>query len=178
MIGRFTLPQSGRSLADIWRWHEFSLRSYAKLESRILAGEIIDDEFLLLRPDEARARIDEHRKSLGYLTSLDLITAVEGALREDFAERVRLRKKDDLSRAYRELERQFGKKARLESILDALKTVYVTEFKAVGEFKGLLDLRDWLAHGRYWKMKLGRDYTPEQIFEICNQLLEEAETMP
>jgi hypothetical protein len=46
----------------------------------------------------------------------------------------------------------------------------------VSEFKGALNLRHWLAHGRYWKLNLGRvsGYNPVDVFDICRELLQKS----
>ena len=59
-----------------------------------------------------------------------------------------------------------------EDILGALAKEYPSCKMAIGQFRGILSLRDWLAHGRYWEPKLGRQYTPEDAFEVVEQLFE------
>jgi hypothetical protein len=43
---------------------------------------------------------------------------------------------------------------------------------AVGDFRGALKLRHWLAHGRWWQPKLGRNYTPQIVFDVSRVLIE------
>ena len=45
--------------------------------------------------------------------------------------------------------------------------------EAVARFRALLGLRDWLAHGRYWRPKLGRKtrvHTPEDALAAVEGL--------
>ena len=41
----------------------------------------------------------------------------------------------------------------------------------VSDFRGALKLRNWLAHGRDGTPKLGHNYTPEEVFDICSVLI-------
>ena len=43
----------------------------------------------------------------------------------------------------------------------------------IGEFRGVLHLRHWLAHGRYWKASLGRkEYDAQAVFSIASKMFE------
>ena len=42
----------------------------------------------------------------------------------------------------------------------------------ISEFRGALNLRDWLAHGRYWNPKLGRKHSPEDVLNISKMLVD------
>jgi len=47
----------------------------------------------------------------------------------------------------------------------------VTPAGVVSAFRGVLKLRHWLAHGRHWHPKLGRGYTPNDVFDISQALI-------
>ena len=81
-----------------------------------------------------------------------------------------------MSRRFWEIYKEHGvRKTRLDDILNIWRDQGATARikTAVGEFKGALRLRHWLAHGRYWKPKLGRPdgYDPVDVFDICKELL-------
>jgi hypothetical protein len=78
-----------------------------------------------------------------------------------------LKKKDGLSRRFRALYKQASQEAkptgrqkiRLDKdILEAM----AGEGIDVSHFRGTLDPRNWLAHGRYWTPILGHDDTTEE----------------
>jgi hypothetical protein len=170
---RVSFSDAERSIDWIWDWYEFHSKLVASAKVKILedlaSNQIASNPtFGGMSPDE----IEEFFQELDYLTELDLLTAVEAALRVDFYERVQDKKKDPLSRNFQGLVRRLGNKVYLaEHILEAWKKS-VPQGAAISDFKGALNLRDWLAHGRYWKPKLGRDYSPNDIFDICSNLLQ------
>lgn len=40
------------------------------------------------------------------------------------------------------------------------------------DFIGVLNYRNWLAHGKYWSPKLGQKYTPGDTYDIVERLIE------
>jgi len=113
-----------------------------------------------------------------------MLTAAEAALRIDFVVKVSENKKDAVSYRFREAFKARGMKSiRLEEdILDTWRDYgsNAGARAAVGEFKGVLGLRDWLVHGRYWKPKLGRagGYDPIDVYEICSEMLQVIGLLP
>ena len=86
-----------------------------------------------------------------------MLACTEAMLRVDFIVRVGNKKRDELSRRFRSVSKERESKIRLgEDILDGWRRCSegVRVKNAVQEFKGVLNLRDWLAHGRYWKPRL------------------------
>jgi hypothetical protein len=93
-------------------------------------------------------------------------------LRIEVRTRATLRKKDSLSRCFRRLHKAKGDRIRLdEDILDTMKQEGVSQ-SAIAAFRGALDLRHWLAHGRHWHPKLGRGYAPSDVFDISRALID------
>jgi hypothetical protein len=82
--------------------------------------------------------------------------------------RVATRRKDGLSRRFREIKKLNGDKIRLEDILGALKKDGIP-MSVVAAFRGTLRLRDWLAHGRHWHPKPGQNYVPGDVFDIAKK---------
>jgi hypothetical protein len=64
-----------------------------------------------------------------------------------------------------------GGRVSLEKILDAMKDEGARA-SVVADFRGVLRLRNWLAHGRYWHPRLGRGYTPSDVFDISRNLVQ------
>jgi hypothetical protein len=109
---------------------------------------------------------------LDNVTILSLLTAVEAAVRIDFLERIRARKKDALSKHFLELHRRLGRHVEFEKhILDGWKLCRPATKRAIGYFKGAWRLRNWLAHGRYWEPSFGQNYSTPDVLQICNAFL-------
>jgi hypothetical protein len=125
--------------------------------------------------DEVDTFFGEQRSELDYLVMLSLLASAEAAVRIDFNARVRMRKKDPLSRSFRKLRNTQGKKIRLgQDILETRKDLEPEKKTAIGSFVGALRLRHWLAHGRYWNPKLGKPvdhYSPSEVYDITNAIV-------
>jgi len=166
-----------RTIQAVWDWYEFQSRILADEHARVFlafrGGAIPQDSrFFALTHDEIDGFFDEHRRELDYLVMLDLLTSAEAAIRIDFSARVEERRKDPVSRRFRYLSRQQREKISLEQhILKTWKTLVPNTKSAIGDFLGALRLRDWLAHGRYWNPKLGRRYSPSDVYDITNGVL-------
>lgn len=104
--------------------------------------------------------------------SLSVLAAVEAAFRVDYIIRVKLRKKDDVSRAFRELHRRKPLRVSLEEdIFKTWKQHTTVPSKIIGDMVGAFGFRHWLAHGRYWPHKLGQTYDFFSIYALALQLL-------
>jgi hypothetical protein len=79
-----------------------------------------------------------------------MLGLVEAALRIDFRLRVKQRRKDSLSRAFRSLRKQAGSKIRFDDLLDLWVIHHPGVKRPFSEFRSALHFRHWLAHGRYW----------------------------
>ena len=175
-----TLSNQEQSLSKVWAWHEFQRaligEEHKRLFGALARGERPATRYVGKTPDELDADFAFQTAELGLLTMLGMLACTEAALRVDFIERVSERKKDEVSRGFRDVFRERGKKIRLEEdILDVWRQQRIVRIKgAVSAFKGVLNLRHWLAHGRYWKPKLGRvgRYDAVNVFEICRELLQ------
>jgi hypothetical protein len=92
-------------------------------------------------------------------SSLVALASIEAAFRVDYLTRVERRLKDALSVKLRDLHSQQGVRISFEAdILEAWKDSYPELKTLIGDLKGALKYRHWLAHGRYWTPKFGRDY--------------------
>jgi hypothetical protein len=174
-------PSSQRpSLSRVWEWYEFQ-RSLIREEKSRLFGALARGEspsesrYLGKEREELDAEFAFQAAELGALSTLGILACTEAALQVDFKERVSAKRKDGLSRRFRRASKKRGSRIRLEEdILDVWRENSDTRIKrAVQGFKGALNLRHWLAHGRYWEPKLGRAarYDTAVVFEICGELL-------
>ena len=171
-----------QSLGDVWGWYEFQRALTGEELSRVLDALRADQ--CLQSPHYFGKSRDELQDEFAYQTAeldraaiFEMFACVEAALRVDFVVRVSNKWKDDVSRAFWDVYQAQGiERVRLEEdVLDVwrLRGTQPAIRTAVADFKGALNLRNWLAHGRYWKPKLGRagGYDPVDVFEICEALL-------
>jgi hypothetical protein len=131
-------PREDPDIDSVWRWFEFQLGLIREEQGRILqilaAGRDIGvgppvapgSPFIGLAPREVEAFFDEQAGYLELHTMFELLATIEAILRIEFKARVRERRKDDLSRRFREAHREAhklrGDKIRLDDdILGALK---------------------------------------------------------
>ncbi len=181
------LSRQEQSLPVVWEWYEFQRALVGEEKGRVLNAIAKGEGFSASRyfgktPGELDADFAYQIAELGMLSTLGMLACTEAALRVDFIERVSNRKKDAVSRRFRKASKERGEKIRLEEdILDTWREHGDGAIRrCVDEFKGVLNFRHWLAHGRYWKPKLGRaaGYGPVDVFDICHELLRAAGLMP
>jgi hypothetical protein len=168
---------------SVWLWYEFQIALTGAEHQRILRvlrpgasipGEALDShelQFIGLTRTEVRQFFDDQRARLELLTMFELLAATEAFLWAEFNARVAARKKDPLSRRFRTSHEAYGEKMRLEDILNALKEEGIAAH-VVSDFKGTLTSRHWLAHGKRWPPMLGRNYTPNDIFDAVRELID------
>lgn len=104
---------------------------------------------------ELSSRIDDLINEVSEQTILALMASAEAELLTDYWRRVSTRGKDPLSKSIRKSRK--GKKKseavrpRLkEDILAQWEEVYPGSKKTLQDFRVLLKVRNWLAHGRWW----------------------------
>lgn len=176
------LSDREQSLFDVWQWSEFQRALIGEEKGRVFDAFDAGTDLAIPRyVGKTRDELDDYFvyqvAELESVTILGMFACGEAALRVDFIERVRNKKKDVVSREFRAIYKKRGEKIRLEEdILDTWK-IHGPDAKttrAVAEFKGALNLRHWLAHGRYWKPKLGRaaGYDAIDVFDISKRLLQ------
>ena len=169
-----------RSLQEVWQWYEFQHALIGEERSRVLDAPAGSPSLALSRyvgktREELEKEFRYQTTELGRVAMLGMLASTEAALRIDLAERVSNKKKDKVSRSLRDAYKKRGRKIRLEEdILDVWREYGDAGIKrVVQEFKAALNLRHWLAHGRYWKPKLGRaGYDAVDVFDICGGLLQ------
>ncbi len=164
------------SLPFIWTWFQESANGLGLRESQIVSGAFTPSDsekhLLGLTHDEIRVLFRQYLHELNEVASLTMIASTEASLRIDFEARAAKRHKDKISREFRDIRRRRGRWIRLdEDILETWTTVGGTAKSTISEFRGLLNLRDWLAHGRYWVPKLGKQYDAQGVFSLTDRLL-------
>jgi hypothetical protein len=164
------------SLSEIWQWYQHEDKALDDYQAKIIKANVSGvnvPDFFGMAKDEIIEYFSWQKEELDRLVSLNLIASAEASLRIDYLTRVYERRKDILSREFRNLYKQKGTRASLEDdILKTWKQQHPTSKSAIGHFIGTLNLRHWLAHGRYWIPKFGRQYNPKDVFEIAENLFD------
>jgi hypothetical protein len=131
-----------------------------------------------MTPAEIEDFFTRHRNELDFLAMLDLMSAAEAVIRLDYLNRVAKRLKDPISKSFKTINKNLSttnkadKVSLEEHILDTWAAVAPATKNSVSDFKAALKIRHWLAHGRYWNPRLGRQqYSPGDIFDISDNLL-------
>jgi len=182
MTRGFTSLQK-RTIQEVLEWYEFLVEVLGREKTRVLAelnGNILasDSRFFGMTADEVGQFFERHRNELDLVAMLDLLAAAEAAVRLDYRARVRQRLKDPVSRRLRDVEKRLRRRHRREAGLeeDILNTWMQCRpriNRPASDFKGVLKLRHWLAHGRYWDPKMGRpQYSPRDVYDISLNLIE------
>lgn len=180
MTERVSITSDWIAVDDVWEYYETMrsaiVRSAENARRSLADGADLKDPKLFGMDIE---ELDEYFESLldeaDAQACLFLIASAEATIRVDFLERVYERRKDRMSRVFRDIYKsrcEHNKiKVRLdEDILDIWASEVAQAKTPVGTFKGALRFRHWLAHGRYWVPKLGRKYDPSGIVQLVIDL--------
>jgi len=166
-----------QDLGEVLRWYELQLlllKEEDRRLSRLVTGNLIPARYRDESADEVRQQLASARKHLRYAAMLHLLTTTEALLRLGFEDLSKRQTKPAISRRFRKIGRERGEKIRLEEdILDTWIEVYPETARSIREFKCVLPLRDWLAHGRYWNPKIGRAvYEVPDVFDVASEMLD------
>jgi hypothetical protein len=130
------------------------------------------ERFVGYTKKELQAELKERLEELDRASAFNVLVAVEAVFRIDYLRRSYKKKKDGLSRSCREIYKKKGVRVSLvDDILDLWKQELPSQKHVLGEIKGALNYRHWLAHGRYWNVKLGKNYDYESLYLLAQTLL-------
>lgn len=116
---------------------------------------------------ELFTRLSEAEKA----SILTILSSLEATFRIDYLQRCYLKKKDRLSRAFREIHQRHASRANLdEEILGAWALHSSVLSTLIGDIRGAFKYRHWLAHGRYWVPKLGRKYDYDSVYLLAQRV--------
>lgn len=122
-------------------------------------------------PADVARDLHERLAELELSQSLILLAAIEASFRIDFEKRCAGRKRAKLAKTFRQIRKTRGERIRLEEdILETWKAEGSLSRALIGDIKGALKLRHWLAHGRYWTAKLGRKYDFDSLVALAEAL--------
>lgn len=174
-------------LTRVWQWFSFqrdvlieahlhvaAVAARPTLTAEGASGRSYEKQFRGQTPLEVEAFFSTQQAELEFLTIFELTASVEAALRLNFDSRITNRGKDRISRKFR----SHLNPSHVSLDADILE-VWSTEANVkVGEFRGLFNLRHWLAHGRHWRPKIGQAYSAADAYRIATKLLIAVQTAP
>ena len=134
---------------------DFTARYYDKTKAQL-------ESLLAARLEETELR-----------SALTILADLEAAFRFDYEYRCLKRLKDPVSRGFRTIQKSRKKRVGFdEDILEEWKRRSPNLRRLVGELRGALNFRHWLAHGRYWEPKLARKYDFSVIYALADAILQ------
>lgn len=158
------------AIADVADYHNDVMASLSQYFSE--ASATFKERFLGYSPDEVRGKLKERIDETDLRSALAILIRLEAIFRVDYEFRCRKRMKDSLSRVCRTIHKSRKQRVRLdEDILEAWRQNLTGASLLIGALRGAFKYRHWLAHGRYWKPKLGARYDFNTIYDIAENVL-------
>jgi hypothetical protein len=165
----------------VMEWYEAMRESLVAYRGAVLAafragGLTSFPRFLGMTADDIDEAFSSQREELDNVTVLSLMASAEAEIQADYDLRSARRKlRDPLSKEYSRLHSGlrrrgwFGRRSRPsfdDHLLEAIRASGIAPPHVVGHFRDILNLRHWLAHGRYWAANLGRrTYDPHDVYQ-------------
>ena len=124
------------------------------------------------RPDEVAPELTDRLEETDLRSSFVVLARLEAAFRVDYEYRCQKKMKDDLSRAFRTIYKSRKTRVSLEEdIFETWKQNSTGSSQLIGELRGAFKFRHWLAHGQYWRPKLGRKYDFSYVYLLAENVL-------
>ena len=130
-----------------------------------------ETRFAFYTEDEVFAERDERLYEAGAASAMMVLASIEAAFRVDYLRRCYAKHRDRLSRTLRALYQDKGARVSLlDDLLDVWKNHGSVPARLVGDIRSAFGYRDWLAHGRYWVPKLGRQYDFPSVYNLAREV--------
>ena len=125
--------------------------------------------FVVYTNDELKTELHERLEELEKSCAFLLLTTVEVRLRIDYLKRCYEEREDSLSLEFRTIYSRRKESPNLsEDILKAWEQ-HGAPASLVSELREAFHYRHWLAHGRYWKLKV-RKYDYRGLFALASEV--------
>jgi hypothetical protein len=165
----------GQSLADIAEYHSDAVEALGHFFGDWATLNVT--RYVGFTPTEIRGLLENRLEETSLRSALQVLASLEAAFRIDYVIRCLLKKKDALSRDFRDLYKLKKTRVRLsEDILERwlVHQSHINGLKRlIGEMRGALRFRHWLAHGRYWEPKnLAQKYDYDGVSILADLILE------
>ena len=165
------LSGENQELSEIFTYYSTSLESLKYYRKGITSNDVVDSNYIGYTNQELMKSFENYISELEKNISFSILSALEATFKIDYIIRTSKKHKDDLSRKLRELYKIKENNVSLEQdILTIWKQEYPGFKSIISEYIGALNYRHWLAHGRYWRPKLGREYDLSTITTIVNRV--------
>jgi hypothetical protein len=176
-MAKISFSGQEKSIESVLNWYEDQKEALRDLRAKIVDAIInsksikVDDKFIGLTLSEINEYFINNEAELEHLACFDTISATEALLRVDYYKKVYNKDKSALGRIFRDVYKKKGNRISLEEdIIENWKKTSGNE--VFSNFLGLLNYRHWLAHGRYWNPKFGRNYSFDTAFEISETIFD------
>lgn len=131
-----------------------------------------EEIFTLDSREEISSKLNDRIEELARSTSLSLLAVIEATIMMDCKERDKNNKNDNLSIALIPFVKNQKYILLKDEILDIWKSYFPRNSQLIGDLKGALKYRHWLAHGRHFTPKMGRpDYDYPTIYQLTENIL-------
>lgn len=171
MAKRISFHRRQHVIIDIVAHHRdlvASLRLYFSV-----ASPTFTVRFLGYDQTKVAAELIERLDEIDLTSTMSILTALEAAFRIDYLRRVYTRRRDVLSRAFREVYQTRKEMPRLEDdIFKGWRDNSCVPQRLISELRGAFKFRHWMAHGRFWTPKHGRQYDFNYIFSLASAVFE------
>lgn len=132
-----------------------------------------DQKFAGCSATELDAELQARLEEIDRTSTLSVLSAIEAIFRIDYLERCYTKKKDPISRVFRQLYKKEGPRVSFEKHI-----LFVWERESTGasiiidKLKDVFKYRHWLAHGRYGVLKMGKKngYDYQDVFLLAETL--------
>ena len=130
-----------------------------------------ETRFVLYTEDEILAERDERLYEAGAASAMMVLASIEAAFRVDYLRRCYARYRDRLSREFRTLYQEQGARVSLsDDLLEAWKNHGAMTARLVSDVRSAFGYRHWLAHGRYYVARLGRQYDFASVYNLAREV--------
>jgi len=125
--------------------------------------------------EEVKNRLDCHLQEAESDASFALLAAIEAIFRLDFDYRRKNKLKDPKSKALRRISKSprdhFKHDVSMNKLFNVLATDDSVPRHTITFLKICFEYRNWLAHGRYWQLNIGRDKpTFSEIYQLAQTI--------
>lgn len=128
------------------------------------------EKFMLYSQNELTLEKQKRLQELTLNCIFMILSSVESWIRIDYEIRVKNKLKDSLSRKLRDLDKRYDNtyKISINILCDNYKEYFRGNLFSL--IKSTFKFRHWLAHGRYWTPKTGKNYDFDEIYTIAEEL--------
>lgn len=127
--------------------------------------------FALYTEDEVLAERDEWLYEAGAASAMMVLASIEAAFRVDYLRRCYAKYRDGLSRTFRTLYQEQGARVSLsDDLIETWKNHGAMTARLVGDLRSAFGYRHWLAHGRYYVARLGREYDFPSVYNLAREV--------